>query len=502
MTTLLKNRYRILKKLGSGGFGETFLAEDIDLPSRRRCVIKQLKPITNDPQVYQLVKERFEREAVILEKLGEKNSHIPSLYAYFEENEQFYLAQEWIDGITLTEKVQQTILPEETVKNILMQCLATVIAVHNQGIIHRDIKPDNIILRNSNNQPVLIDFGAVKETMGTGMTSSGHKTSSIVIGTPDFMSFEQSNGRPIFSSDLYSLALTAIYLLTGKTPMEMEADLITGVIRWRQYVPNISCQFAAILDKAIQYYPRDRFLTAPEMLNALQPLANNVSTSVQPTKIASTLVISQTSRLRDWQKALVIGIAIGVFTLVGLVLIAILLKQPPHTITTTATSPSETSQPQTSSTAKEHQSPPVPSPEISFLSKFSKLENYLAHQDWRQADLETLSLLFQSQSIVEFPCSELLQIEKLWSKYSHEHFGLTAQKEIYFETGNRPKVTDKITWSLFADRVGWRINGAWLENYNALNLTLNAPKGHLPAFAGQPGSVNRNAIDRAISCGL
>ncbi len=270
LNQLLSNRYQILKKLGEGGFGTTYLAEDTQMPSRRRCVIKQLKPLTTSPQVYQLVKDRFQREAAILEELGARNSQIPQLYAYFEEHEEFYLVQEYIDGEPLSAKVEQFgPLDENTVKEILIRLLPVLEFVHSNRIVHRDIKPDNVIIRRSDYAPILIDFGAVKETMGTIMTTGGSTKSSIVIGTPGFMPSEQSVGRPVFASDLYALGLTAVYLLTGKTPYELENDPLTGELIWRNLVPNLNPVLADVLDKSIKSHHRERFQTAREMLKLL-----------------------------------------------------------------------------------------------------------------------------------------------------------------------------------------------------------------------------------------
>ncbi|MGB3694913.1 MAG: serine/threonine-protein kinase [Spirulinaceae cyanobacterium] len=268
---LLSNRYRLLRPLGKGGFGETFLAEDTHMPSGRSCVIKLLKPMTQNPQVYELVKERFQREAAILEELGEANQQIPRLYAYFTEEEQFYLVQKWIPGVTLAEKVQQQQrLGEDEVRGILVDILPVLDYIHSQKIVHRDIKPENIILRSSDQKPVLIDFGAVKEAMGTIVNAQGSTTSSIVIGTPGFMPSEQAAGRPLYSSDLYSLSLVAIYLLSGKRPQMLETDPATGEILWRQQATQVSSELAAVLDKAVRYHPRDRFPTAMDMLAALE----------------------------------------------------------------------------------------------------------------------------------------------------------------------------------------------------------------------------------------
>lgn len=269
--TLLNNRYRVLQTLGSGGFGNTFLAEDTYMPSARRCVIKQLKPVTHNPQTYEMVKERFQREAAVLEELGEGNKQIPRLFAYFSEAGQFYLVQEWIQGDTLTKRVEKAgPLNENEVKQLLISLLPVLDYVHGRRMVHRDIKPDNVIIRQQDGLPVLIDFGAVKEAMNTVVNTPGNPAESMVIGTPGYMPSEQAAGRPTYASDLYSLGLTALFLLTGKTPQELETDARTGEFLWRQYAPNIHSNLATVIERAIRFTPRDRFATAPEMLNALQ----------------------------------------------------------------------------------------------------------------------------------------------------------------------------------------------------------------------------------------
>jgi len=278
-TKLLNNRYQVIQVLGAGGFGETFLAEDTHLPSRRRCVIKQLKPLVDEPKTYEKVQLLFEREATTLEFLGEASDQIPNLYAYFSENGLFYLVQEWIQGQTLTNIIEtQGCLDEKAVKEILINLLSVLEYVHSKGIIHRDIKPDNIIFRSSNNKPVLIDFGAVKETIRNTITSSGNPTKSMVIGTPGYMSIEQAIGRAVFATDIYSLGLTAIYLLTGKHPQDLETNPQTGEILWEDYAPEeLSTDFKRVLNQAINPNLGIRFSTASKMLYALQ--SNNSTTS-------------------------------------------------------------------------------------------------------------------------------------------------------------------------------------------------------------------------------
>jgi serine/threonine protein kinase, bacterial len=286
---LLNNRYQILQTLGGGGFGETFLAEDTQMPSRRRCVIKQLKPIIDNPKIYELVQERFQREAATLEDLGEHNNQIPRLYAYFQSDSKFYLVQEWIEGDTLTTLLKkQGLFSESAVRNILLSLLPVIEYIHNRRIIHRDIKPDNIILRYRDGKPVLIDFGAVREIMGTTISSQGATNNSIVIGTPGYMSSEQAMGRPSYASDIYSLGVTAIFLLTGKQPQELEADSQAGSIIWQKFARNISPTIKAVIDTATAYHPRDRYTSPKDMFDAL--LSGNASKMDTDIQAASSTV--------------------------------------------------------------------------------------------------------------------------------------------------------------------------------------------------------------------
>ncbi|WP_330202852.1 serine/threonine-protein kinase [Cyanobacterium sp. Dongsha4] len=270
--TLLNNRYQIIKSLGRGGFGETFLGVDTHLPSSRKCVIKQLKPIIHEPNLPSWMCDRFLQEARILESLGENHPQIPQLYAYFQENNNFFLVQEWIDGLTLKEMIEQKgVLSSQAVEKILIQILPVLQFIHERNIIHRDLKPDNIICRYDNQLPVLIDFGAVKEAMTELAHDKSHYTSSIAIGTPGYMPSEQAAGRPIYSSDLYSLGLTAIYLLTGKNPQYLQTDSRSGEILWRQEISSLHSNLAGVIDRAIRFNPRERFASAEEMLSALKP---------------------------------------------------------------------------------------------------------------------------------------------------------------------------------------------------------------------------------------
>ena len=393
-TTLLNNRYQVIEVLGAGGFGETFLAEDTHMPSRRRCAIKQLKPIAaNDPQTYKLIRQRFEREAATLEYLGKSSDQIPELYAYFPENGQFYLVQEWIHGQTLTQIVaDKGLLSESTVREILLRLLSVLDYVHSKGIIHRDIKPDNIILRSSDRKPILIDFGAVKETIRSVVGTPGYPTQSLVMGTPGYMPSEQAVGRPVYATDIYSLGLTAIYLLTGKRPQELETNQQTGEILWLEYAPNVSPSFAKILNQAIKPHPGDRYSTASKMLHALQT-ASSIPPQAAPTAatVALNPVVAQkqtqtpATQIRhngNWQKPawIVGGLVVG--SLFGAVAIANLTRQPEPEVSIATPSEPEITQKASSPT-------PTPSPEYR-VSKNEPVDTPVASKPHKVRIIPTL----------------------------------------------------------------------------------------------------------------
>lgn len=264
---LLNKRYRILNSLRSGGFAHTYVAEDQAMPTRPRCVVKQFTYRHDDETVYQQVAERFFREAAVIESLGKQSDQIPSLFAYFEEDEQLYLVQEWIDGDPFDTFVRpERRLNESRVQDLLVSLLPVLDLIHSKGFIHRDIKPSNIILRRADNQPVLIDFGVVKELLkGTVARGTEENSRTIIVGSPGFTAPEQIAGYPVFASDFFSLGMTAISLLTGKNP----ARPVSGTFRWREHVPDITPHLATILEKSIAPDRTQRFQTAQAMLKAL-----------------------------------------------------------------------------------------------------------------------------------------------------------------------------------------------------------------------------------------
>ncbi|HEY9634114.1 MAG TPA: tetratricopeptide repeat protein [Coleofasciculaceae cyanobacterium] len=271
--TPLGGRYKVIRNLGAGGFGQTFLAEDLHLPGNPQCVVKKLKPQTIDPDALVMARRLFDTEAQALYQLGD-HDQIPRLLAHFEDDQEFYLAQEFIEGEPLTQElVSGQPWPEVRVIALLQDILQVLAFVHQQQVIHRDLKPPNLIRRRCDGKVVVIDFGAVKQASTQTVNPETGKTNlTISIGTKGYMPNEQLAGIPRFSSDVYAVGMLGIQALTGVHPTRFKEDIETGEINWREHAPTISPELADILDQMVRYDFRDRYPTAVEALEALQSL--------------------------------------------------------------------------------------------------------------------------------------------------------------------------------------------------------------------------------------
>jgi len=271
--TILRNRYRIVQFLGSGSFGDTYIAEDLDLPSNPKCVVKQLKPKTSEQEVLLVARRLFESEAKFLYHLGNLSNQIPKLFAHFEENGEFYLVQEFVDGYDLSaEIIPGSQWSEGEVVKLLQEILQVLTVVHQQNIIHRDIKPQNLMRRRYDGKIVLIDFGAVKEIKGLAANTQGQVTSTIAIGSNGYMPNEQANSKPKLCSDIYAVGVIGIQALTGKLPQNFQEDSNNGELIW-QHEAKVSDKLANVLTKMVRYNFSQRYQTAAEALQALLALS-------------------------------------------------------------------------------------------------------------------------------------------------------------------------------------------------------------------------------------
>ncbi len=381
----LKERYHSIQPIGRGGFGRTFLAVDQDIPSKPRCVIKQLCLQSQGSLVLKKAVELFHQEAERLDELG-KHPQIPTLLAHFEQNKQLYLVQELIEGETLEQELQQRgVFNEAQIWELLRDLLPVLKFIHDRNVIHRDIKPANIIRRRSDRKLILIDFGIAKLLTGTALFHTG-----TTVGSPEYMAPEQTKGKALQASDLYSLGVTCIYLLTNVSPFDM-FDIINNRWAWRDYLlkdNRVSDRLGRILDKLLENTIAQRYQCAAEVLQVLNSAQRATHSLLQRTAgndLVSEVGIDYT-RLREllarkkWKDADqktwdVLGQALG--------------KSPGY---------------------------------------------YL-----------------QISDIKKLPCEDLWTIDKLWVKYSSGRFGFSVQKYIYEDVGeDYPSFCERIAWPVHA----------------------------------------------------
>ena len=468
---ILGGRYQIISHLGRGGFGTTFVAEDRHLPGNPQCVVKQLKPKRNsdDPLVLQAARRLFDREAEVLYQLG-NHERIPRLFAHFEEDGDFYLVQELIDGNELRKELQLgQQLSEAQVIVICGEILEILEFVHQQDVIHRDIKPSNLIRRRQDGKIVLIDFGAVKQIGTQVIDSQGQTSLTIAIGSPGYMPNEQLAGNPRFCSDIYAVGILGIQALTGLNPRQFPEDLKTSEIIWRDQV-RVSSDLADILDKMVRYDFRERYQSAAEVLEAFNGLTPRPFTPTLTTSEDTCPTIPVTAETRNPSLLTTVGVGIVSKDLSG--------EQDVD---------------------------------------YTRLRDLLAAGKWQEADRETQAVMLKVSGreqqgwirvtdMDKFPCEALSTIDQLWVQYSHGRFGFSVQQRIWQSVGGNQH-EDYETSCCFAEQVGWRVNGNWVL-WNELNFSSLAPVGHLPAlavdggegFGGEPGEESLFA--RVESCEL
>ncbi|WP_019504029.1 serine/threonine-protein kinase [Pleurocapsa sp. PCC 7319] len=446
LNRILRQRYKIIQKIGSGAFGDTYLAIDLDYVPQRQCVVKHLSPKNPDPQAIAIAKRLFKEEAKSLSSLG-KHDQIPQLYSYFEENGQFYLVQEFIGGHNLASELESgKRWNEAQTVNLMQELLQLLTLVHHEDKIHRDIKPTNIMRRDRDGKLVLIDFGAVKEIL-----TVDRQEKTVGIGTGSYMAPEQAQGYPGKYSDVYAVGILAIKALTGLASPELphNSDRLKQTLAELQI--KIDPELESVLSKMISFQPQNRF---PDASSALKALVNTglveSEPAASPTVTQTTIekVKTQSRKSNSPQKLLLT--LLGAIALLGTgVYTSRILNQP----------------------------------------NYNQLEAYLQNKQWQKADEETDQILLKIagddsalnlKSINKFPCESLRKINQLWTEHSDGRFGFSPQKQVYVETGNTPGDYIEATYQAFGDRVGWRTFGSWSLSGDLMYTDI-APLGHLPS---------------------
>ncbi|GAX34479.1 serine/threonine-protein kinase [Nodularia sp. NIES-3585] len=297
---VVDNRYQIIRQLGQGGFGRTYLAEDSH-NSNQACVLKEFAPQVQAQQDLEKAKELFEREASVLKTL--QHPQIPRFHASLQvqigSKDFFFLVQDYIDGINYDQLLEQRqsqgeVFSEEEVVKILQEILPVLSYIHSRDVVHRDISPDNLIWRRSDHLPMLIDFGGVKQlpaSQGFWFTQLG--VNNTLLGKKGYAPEEQlRQGKVFFNSDLYSLAVTALVLLTGKEPQKLY-DSYEGIWYWKQEI-KVSDKLESVLKKMLAYKPSDRYERAEQILPELTSTVSSKARNMAKTYVTKlkTMVVA------------------------------------------------------------------------------------------------------------------------------------------------------------------------------------------------------------------
>lgn len=449
---LLKQHYLAIGQIGQGGFGRTFVARDITLPSQPHCVIKQLYVQDGTIAVQKKALKLFKQEATRLDQLG-KHPQIPKLLAYFEQDNHFYLVQELVEGKTLGEESwQDNGNREDKAWQLLQDILPVLQYIHEREVVHRDIKPENIMRRREDGKLILIDFGVARLITQTALLGQ-----ATIIGTLEYMAPEQARGKVLPASDLYSLGVTCIHMLTGLPTPEM-FDTFRDQWLWRDYLPReapVSTKLGKIIDKLVQSSLQKRYRSAAEALK-------EVNSAVYLRTMIHVTTEAKSDQLPRKRKQSISQ---------NLVPTEVFVVDTPPPIDAYQ-SPTQLIQ------------PGLFEEPIEFIAiDYSNLKTLLMRHKWQQADEETWAILSQlarkrvgsylfGEDLEKIPCNDLAMLDVLWVKHSQQQFGFSVQQRIYDEVSGE--------YNQFCDRVGWPTYQSRPSSSNFL-FSLKAPLGHLPS---------------------
>jgi serine/threonine protein kinase len=502
--------------LGEGGFGRTYEAIDTDRMDDP-CVIKQFFPQVQGTAALEKAIELFKQEAKRLYELGE-HPQIPRLIAYFEQDKRLYLVQELIEGQTLLAELnQQGAFSEEKIRQLLADLLPVLKIVHERGVIHRDIKPENIMRRRKDGKLMLIDFGVSKQVTSTIIGQAG-----TTVGTHGYAPLEQMRGQVYPASDLYSLGVTCIRLLTQCLPQEDGSDELydarEGRWIWQGRLPQgrtISQELGQVLDKLLKDYVKDRYPSADEVLkdicNASQPIpvhreeslnSSLVGTwhgkSITQKNIFLSLVVNDQHldnwfegrlNVRDlnvkWTYRIEVNGHFNPYNNTFVMRENSLISEHWRQKWKPRTNQGILTQDRKQISSKRNETQKSDSWRLERVD-YKELSLVLAAGDLKKADEETEKIILKiscreqeswinSEDIQELPYQDLCKINELWIKYSNGRFGFSVQRRIW--------KNESCNWYKVGDRFGWCINKKW-KNYSELNFSIDAPEGAFPTFWG------------------
>lgn len=266
MSNIILERYRIIELLSGSLGSRSYLSEDTSQSNFNQYVVKQFLPPSKDPTLLRITHNVLETEVKPLDILTQKDDRIQNLITFFEKNKNFYLVRKYIVGQPLNKEiVSGKTLNSEQVINLLLEILEILVFIHSRGIVHRNLKPANIIRRESDSKLVLTDFGAPQEAV------------SNVVASSEYMPIEQIHNNPQPNSDIYTLGIIAIEALTGLPAREItnqknQKNADVEKIIWYPRSYKINPKLAKIIDKMVHLNYQNRYQSAKEVLEDLQAI--------------------------------------------------------------------------------------------------------------------------------------------------------------------------------------------------------------------------------------